>query len=148
MKQEMSVLGIDIAKRVFHAVGRDETGKIVFCKRLSQHDLMPFIAELPPALIGLEACGGSALLSITPPSTKSLPGGPMTAHSSTPPLPVSRIYGTTISLISAFCTATAPTQWPKRAVMALATAAINTTRRVKKASPSLTTTVMCSHRFW
>ena len=29
MKQEMSVLGIDIAKRVFHAIGMDNTGKIV-----------------------------------------------------------------------------------------------------------------------
>ena len=29
MKPEMSVLGIDIAKRVFHAVGMDDRGKIV-----------------------------------------------------------------------------------------------------------------------
>jgi hypothetical protein len=59
MKQEMSVLGIDIAKRVFHAVGMDNTGKIVFRKRLSRHDLMPFLAKLPPARIGMEACGGA-----------------------------------------------------------------------------------------
>jgi transposase len=59
MKQEMSVLGIDIAKRVFHAVGMDESGKIVLRKRLSRQALMPFIAQLPPVLIGLEACGGS-----------------------------------------------------------------------------------------
>ena len=42
MQQEMSVLGIDIAKRVFHAVGMDNTGKIVLRKRLPRHDLMPF----------------------------------------------------------------------------------------------------------
>ena len=59
MKQEMHVLGIDIAKRVFHAVGMDDTGKVVFRKRLSRHDLMPFIAKLPPVLIGMEACGGA-----------------------------------------------------------------------------------------
>jgi transposase len=47
MKQEMSVLGIDIAKRVFHAVGMDDTGKIVCRKRLARHDLMPFLAKLP-----------------------------------------------------------------------------------------------------
>jgi len=29
MKHEMHVLGIDIAKRVFHAVGMDDRGKIV-----------------------------------------------------------------------------------------------------------------------
>jgi transposase len=55
----MSVLGIDIAKRVCHAVGMDERGKIVWRQRLSRHDLMPFMAKLPPVLIGMEACGGA-----------------------------------------------------------------------------------------
>ena len=55
----MSVLGIDIAKRLFHAVGMDERGKIVWRKRLSRHGLIPFIAKLPPVLIGMEACGGA-----------------------------------------------------------------------------------------
>src|SRR6266567_9055136 len=59
MKQEMNVLGIDIAKRVFHAIEMDNTGKIVFRKRLSRHDLTPFIAKLPPVRIGIEACGGA-----------------------------------------------------------------------------------------
>jgi transposase len=59
MTQEMRVLGIDIAKRVFHAVGMDERGQIVLRKRLSRQALMPFIAQLPPVLIGMEACGGS-----------------------------------------------------------------------------------------
>ena len=59
MKPEMSVLGIDIAKRVFHAVGMDERGRIVWRKRLSRHDLMPLLAKLPPVRIGMEACGGA-----------------------------------------------------------------------------------------
>src|SRR5215475_266297 len=59
MKPEMSVLGIDIAKRLFHAIGMDERGTIVFRKRLSRHDLIPLIAKLPPVRIGLEACGGA-----------------------------------------------------------------------------------------
>src|SRR6266540_2105934 len=59
MKQEMHVLGIDIAKRVLHAVGMDDRGKIVYRKRLSRYDLMPFIAKLPPVLIGIEACGSA-----------------------------------------------------------------------------------------
>ena len=46
MKQEMTVLGIDLAKHVFHAVGMDNKGKIVFRKRLSRHDLIPFLAKL------------------------------------------------------------------------------------------------------
>jgi transposase len=59
MKQEMTVLGIDLAKHVLHAVGMDNTGKIVFRKRLSRHDLIPFIAKLHIVLIGIEACGGA-----------------------------------------------------------------------------------------
>ena len=59
MKQEMNVLGIDIAKHVFHAVGMDDTGKIVLRKRLSRHDLVPFVAKLPIVLIGIEACSGA-----------------------------------------------------------------------------------------
>jgi transposase len=59
MKHEMHVLGIAIAKRVFHAVGMDDRGNIVYRKRLSRHALMPFIATLPPVLIGIEACGGA-----------------------------------------------------------------------------------------
>src|SRR5882672_4463456 len=59
VKHHISVLGIDIAKRVFHVVGMDERGQIVLRKRLSRHDLMPCIATLPPVLIGMEACGGA-----------------------------------------------------------------------------------------
>src|SRR2546427_12302623 len=60
MKPAMSVCGIDIAKRVFHAEGMDNTGKIVLRKRLARNALMPFIATLPPVLIGMEACGGGS----------------------------------------------------------------------------------------
>jgi len=59
MKQEMSVLGIDIAKRVFPAVGRDDRGNVVYRKRVSRHALMPCIATLPPVRLGIEACGGA-----------------------------------------------------------------------------------------
>jgi hypothetical protein len=41
MKQEMHVLGIDIAERVFHAVGMDDRGTMVYRKRLSVVYLRP-----------------------------------------------------------------------------------------------------------
>ncbi len=59
MQPAMHVLGIDMAKHVLHAVGMENTGEIVFRKRLSRHDLMPFMAKLPPVLIGMAACGGA-----------------------------------------------------------------------------------------
>jgi transposase len=57
--KEIHVLGVDIAKRVLHAVGMDETGTIVSRKQLSRPDLMPVMAQLPPVRIGMEACGGA-----------------------------------------------------------------------------------------
>ena len=59
VKHHISVLGIDIAKRLFHVVGMNERGQIVLRKRLARNALMPFIAALPPVLIGMEACGGA-----------------------------------------------------------------------------------------
>lgn len=59
MKQELSTVAIDLAKNIFHLVGADRTGKILWRKRLTRHALMPFMAQLPPVLIGIEACGGA-----------------------------------------------------------------------------------------
>ena len=59
MQQELSTVAIDLAKNIFHLVGADSTGKILWRKRLTRHGLMPFLAQLPPVLIGIEACGGA-----------------------------------------------------------------------------------------
>jgi len=59
MAQKINVLGIDIAKLVFHIVGMDATGHVVLCKRIARGALLHFIATLPPALIGMEACGSA-----------------------------------------------------------------------------------------
>jgi len=59
MEKKLNVLGIDIAKQVFHLVGRNEQGTILLRKRLYRAQVMAFIAQLPPTLIGMEACGGA-----------------------------------------------------------------------------------------
>lgn len=59
MEKKLSVLGIDIAKQVFHLVGMDAHGKIQLRKRLARAQVITFIAQLPPTLIGMEACGGA-----------------------------------------------------------------------------------------
>ncbi len=48
MAQQISVLGIDIAKLVLHVVGMDESGHVVLRKRLARRELPTFIATLPP----------------------------------------------------------------------------------------------------
>ena len=59
MKQRLSILGIDLAKRIFHIAGMDDTGKIVLRKRVTREALMPFVAPRPPMVIGMEACGSA-----------------------------------------------------------------------------------------
>ena len=53
------VLGIDLAKNVFQIHGVDSTGKCVLRKKLSRTKLVEFLANFPPCLIGIEACGSS-----------------------------------------------------------------------------------------
>src|SRR5262249_855867 len=59
MKQNVCTVGIDLAKKILHLVGTDITGKIVWRKRLTRHALVPFLAQVPPVPIGMEACGGA-----------------------------------------------------------------------------------------
>ena len=58
----MSIMtvGIDLAKNVFAVHGVDENGKAVLIKpKVSRDQLLPLIAQLPPCLIGIEACSGA-----------------------------------------------------------------------------------------
>jgi transposase len=55
----VTVLGIDLAKRVFALHGVDGAGKTVLKQVISRSALNRVIAQLPPCLIGLEACSGA-----------------------------------------------------------------------------------------
>jgi transposase len=55
----VTTLGIDLAKNTFSLHGVDAHGKTVFRKTLSRAKLMPFLAQQPPCLIGMEACSGA-----------------------------------------------------------------------------------------
>ncbi len=59
----VTTLGIDIGKNSFHLIGLDERGAIVLRKKLTRSQLEPFFANLPPCLIGMEACVGAHHLS-------------------------------------------------------------------------------------
>lgn len=59
MKKNITVLGIDLAKNVFQIHGTDERGKPLLKKRLGREGLIEFVSQLPPCLIGVEACGGA-----------------------------------------------------------------------------------------
>jgi len=53
------MIGLDIAKTVFQVHGEDEAGRVVLQRRLSRAALEKFFAALPPARVGMEACGSA-----------------------------------------------------------------------------------------
>jgi transposase len=52
-------LGIDLAKNVFQVHGVDEKGRTVLQRQLRRRQLLPFVAQLRPCLVAMEACGGA-----------------------------------------------------------------------------------------
>jgi transposase len=59
----ISVIGIDIGKNSFHVVGHDERGAIVLHQKWSRGQVDARFANMPPCLIGMEACVGAHHLS-------------------------------------------------------------------------------------
>jgi transposase len=55
----ITTVGIDLAKNVFQVHGVDKRGKASLKKQLKRAQVLPFFANLPPCLIGMEACGSA-----------------------------------------------------------------------------------------
>lgn len=56
---KITTVGIDLAKNVFQVHGVDERGKTVLRKQLKRDQVAAFFANLPPCLIGMEACASA-----------------------------------------------------------------------------------------
>ena len=56
---EVTTIGLDIAKSVFHAHGADEHGAMLFSRKLTRAKLLEFFAGQPRCIVALEACGGA-----------------------------------------------------------------------------------------
>src|SRR5215471_14825328 len=63
LNSAVSVIGIDIGKNSFHVVGLDERGTIVLRQKWSRSQVEARFANMPPCLIGMEACAGAHHLS-------------------------------------------------------------------------------------
>ena len=59
----IAVVGIDIGKNSFHIVGHDERGAIVLRQKWSRGQVEARFANMPPCLVGMEACVGAHHLS-------------------------------------------------------------------------------------
>ena len=53
---QVTTIGLDIAKSVFHAHGADESGAMVFSRKLARAKLLEFFAGQPACTVALGAC--------------------------------------------------------------------------------------------
>jgi transposase len=63
MSQTLAVIGIDIGKNSFHLVGQDDRDAIVLRQKWTRGQVEARLANMPPCLIGMEACVGAHHLS-------------------------------------------------------------------------------------
>ena len=57
--EEITTIGLDIAKHVFQVHGVDARGHVVVRKQLRREQVAMFFANLPACLVGMEACGSA-----------------------------------------------------------------------------------------
>jgi transposase len=63
LKNSIAFVGIDIGKNSFHIAGLNECGAIVLRQKWSRRQVEARFANMPPCLIGMEACVGAHHLS-------------------------------------------------------------------------------------
>lgn len=56
---EITTIGLDIAKSVFHIFAVNRMGSLVKKKQLKRKELLNYLAKLKPCLVVMEACGGA-----------------------------------------------------------------------------------------
>jgi transposase len=56
---EITTIGIDLSKNVFQIHGVDHRGKTALKKQLKREQMLPYFANFPSCLIGIEACGSA-----------------------------------------------------------------------------------------
>src|ERR671927_17536 len=59
MQQQITTVGLDLAKNLFQVHGADAQGRPVLKRKLARGKVIEFFANLPPCLVGLEACGAA-----------------------------------------------------------------------------------------
>src|ERR687886_706955 len=57
--QQVTTIGLDLAKNLFQVHGADARGRPVLKRRLARGKVLEFFANLPPCLVGLEACAAA-----------------------------------------------------------------------------------------
>lgn len=58
-QRNITIIGIDTAKNVFHLHAVDKQGKEVYQRKLNRSQLIEFLANHPACAIAIESCSGS-----------------------------------------------------------------------------------------
>src|SRR6516162_1936894 len=61
----LAVVGVDIGKEVLHLVGLNTDGTIAFRRRIRRFSLKDVFEQLPPCVVGMEACLSAHFVSRT-----------------------------------------------------------------------------------
>ena len=56
---EITTIGVDLAKSVFQLHGVDKAGKPVLRRQLRRSQMLEFFQNLPGCLVGMEACASA-----------------------------------------------------------------------------------------
>ena len=57
--EEISIIGLDLAKNVFQAHGARLDGSVAFRTKLTRAKLLPFFAAAPKCVVAMEACASA-----------------------------------------------------------------------------------------
>ena len=77
---EISTIGIDLGKTVFHFVGLNARGEVVVRKKGSRTQLLRFTSNIRGSLIGMEACCEALIFSAVRCVNKGMMQGLMPAQ--------------------------------------------------------------------
>jgi transposase len=56
---QVTTVGLDLAKTIFHVHGVTEVGEVAFNRPLRRSQVLSFFDRLAPCLVGVEACASS-----------------------------------------------------------------------------------------
>ncbi|SFA62493.1 hypothetical protein SAMN04487972_1509, partial [Paracoccus halophilus] len=56
---EVTIIGVDLAKSAFHVHGASKDGSQLFQKKLTRRQFPEFMARQRPCMVAMEACGSS-----------------------------------------------------------------------------------------
>ena len=57
--EDVSTIGLDIAKSVFQVHGANAAGEVVIRRQVKRAQVLKFFASLPSCLVGIEACASA-----------------------------------------------------------------------------------------